>query len=863
MRSRLFDRAAITLLIATLGVGTTVLAVRHRVAGVQQDGDILIPTGQTLTPAGTHIDVNDRPLGMVVSPDGSLLAVATGSNFAARALHVIDIQTRTLKQTIAISNSFVGVAFNPTGDTIYVGGGASNDVKIFKATGGVFAAAGTIPISGGPQPSGLALNADGSRLYVALNQTNEVAVINTATNAIVARVKAGTYPYTAVISGDGRKVYVSNWGGRIPGAADFTDGQNPVLVDHRTGIPVSGTVSVLDTATNTIVKQIDVGLHPTGMALSPSGDRVYVTNANSDTVSVIDTATDTVLKTIYVGQNGPDRTPLLGGSPNAVAVSPDGRTLFVANGAQNAIAVVDADATADAVRGLIPTGWYPAAVVLDHSGSEMFIASGYGFGSIAPTTPPGEGRSYTDRVGEVSILDVPNRGELARFTEQVRRNNRSFPPDADGNDGNQGENDDDQDGPAGPIPRNIGQKSPIKHVFYIIKENRTYDQVLGDLPQGNGDPSLVQFGRDVSPNHHALSEQFVLLDNYYGPGDQSALGHRWVLQSYPSDWVHKYGNARNNQNPMLLGPTDAIYDHAKARGLTVRSYGERGANTITPASATWTDIYNDWKNGTHNVSISAQAIIVGLRDVYHPTYAAAESRVPDNYRADVFLKEFAEYEKNGNLPSLVMLLLYDDHTEGTSPGFPTPRAFVADNDLALGRIVDAISHSRYWKDSAIFVTEDDSQDGLDHVDGHRTVGLVASPYVKHGRVDSSFYSIINMFRTIEQILGLSPVNQYDAAAEPMFSVFTSKPDLTPYDARPNQIPLNEMNPPMASISGLQRQLAKFSLTIDSSEPDSADADMLNRAIWHSVKGFDTPYNYGRPIARNHASFESMIRPVHQ
>ena len=860
MRSRtVVGRAAITLVIAMLGIGTTVFAVRHQLVGVQQDGDILVPTGQTLTPAGTHIEVNDRPLGMVVSPDGTLLAVVTGSNFSAQALHIIDVQSQTLKQTIGIANSFVGVAFGPDGNTIYVGGGASNDVKIFKATGGVFAAAGTIPISGGPQPSGLTLNADGSRLYVALNQTNEVGIIDTATKAVM-RVKAGTYPYTTVISADGRKVYVSNWGGKIPGPGDFTDGQNPVIVDSRTGIPVSGTVSVLDTASNTIVKQIDVGLHPTGMALSPGGDRVYVTNANSDTVSVIDTATDAVVKTLSVGEDGREGTPLLGGSPNAVAASADGRTLFVANGAQNAVAVVDATATADAVRGLIPTGWYPTAVALDHSGTRMFIASGYGFGSIAPVPPPREGRSYVDRVGVVSVLNVPDRWDLKRFTEQVYRNNGSFPRDFNGNDpehgrdGEHGRDDDEKGGLGGPIPRNIGQGSPIKHVFYIIKENRTYDQVFGDLPQGNGDPSLVEFGRDVSPNHHALAEQFVLLDNYYGPGDQSALGHRWVLQSYPSDWVHKYGNARNNQNPMLLGPTDAIYDHAKARGLTVRAYGERGANTITPANATWTDIYNDWKNGTTNVNIAAQAIIVGLRDVYHPKYAAAESRVPDNYRADIFLKDFAEYEKNGNLPNLVLLLLYDDHTEGTSPGFPTPRAAVADNDLALGRIVDAISHSHYWKESAIFVTEDDSQDGLDHVDGHRTVGLVASPYVKHGRVDSHFFSIINVFRTIEQILGLSPVNQFDSAAEPMFSVFTPKPDVTPYSARPNQIPLNEMNPPMASLSGLQRQLAKFSLTIDSSEPDSTDAELLNRAIWHSVKGFGTPYNYGRPIPRSHAAF---------
>jgi YVTN family beta-propeller protein len=865
MSSRMVSRVVIALVIATIGVGTTVSAVRHRqVVGVQPDGRILVPNGQTLAPAGTHIQVNDRPLGMVISPDGTLLAVVTGSNFSSRALHLIDLQTRMLKQTIGIANSFVGVAFSPDGGTIYVGGGPSNDVKIFKATNGAFAADGTIPVSGGPQPSGLSLNADGSRLYVALNLTHEVLEIDTAARKLLARVQAGIYPYTTVVSTDGRKVYVSNWGGKVPGPTDFTDGQNPVVVDRRTGIPVSGTVSVLDTASNAIVKHIDVGLHPTGMALSPSGDRLYVTNANSDTVSVINTASDTVARTLHVGETGPEQQPILGSAPNAVAVSPNGQTLFVANGAQNAIAVVDADASGDdAVRGLIPTGWYPTAVALDASGGQLVVGSGYGFGSIAPVPAPREGRSFVDRVGVVSLLNVPDRQELKRFTDQVRQNNHSLPPvdgDADhGNDGDSGVGQGDERGRPHPIPDKIGQASPIKHVFYIIKENRTYDQVFGDLPQGNGDPSLVEFGRDVSPNHHALAEQFVLLDNYYGPGDQSALGHRWALQSYPSDWVHKYGNARNNQNPMLLGPTDAIYDHAKASGLTVRAYGERGANTITPANATWTDIYNDWKFGTSKVNIAAQAIIVGLRDVYHPRYPAAESRVPDQYRADIFLKEFAEFERNGNLPSLVLLLLYDDHTEGTSPGFPTPRAAVADNDLALGRIVEAISHSRYWKESAIFVTEDDSQDGLDHVDGHRTVGLAISPYVKHGRVDSNFYSIVNVFRTIEQILGLSPLNGFDLPAQPMFSVFTLKPDATPYTVRPNQIPLDEMNPQLAGLSGLQQQLAKFSLTIDSSEPDSSDADLLNRAIWHSVKGFDTPYNYGRPIRRTTPSFESLLQ----
>src|SRR5262249_43049001 len=307
----------------------------------------------------------------------------------------------------------------------------------------------------------------------------------------------------------------------------------------------------------------------------------------------------------------------------------------VANAAENAIAVVDAAAGARrAVRGLIPTGWYPTAVALSPQGDELLVASGYGFGSIAPV-PSGQGRSYQDRVGVVSMIAVPDHDALRRFTKQVHDNNR-LPRHADAL---RGEIDRESDDGGRAIPMHLGKPSPIKHVFYIIKENRTYDQVFGDMPQGNGDSMLVQFGRAITPNHHALAEQFALLDNYYGPGDQSALGHRWVLQAYPSTWTHKYGNARNNQSPMLLGPTDAIYDSAKSRGLTVRAYGERGANTITPANATWTDIYNDWKNGTSNVAIAARAIIVGLRDVYHPQYPAAESRVPDQYRADIFLKE--------------------------------------------------------------------------------------------------------------------------------------------------------------------------------------------------------------------------------
>jgi len=486
------------------------------------------------------------------------------------------------------------------------------------------------------------------------------------------------------------------------------------------------------------------------------------------------------------------------------------------------VAVVRTGGRGARVEGFIPTGWYPTAVALDQAGKRLWVASGYGFGSVASLPAGRTGRSYRDRAGVVSVMDVPDARQLARMTRLVLENNRDqsaqpAPPKS-----------------GHPIPMHRGQASPIRYVFYIIKENRTYDQVLGDLPQGNGEPSLVHFGREVTPNHHALAEQFVLLDNYYAPGDQSALGHRWCTQGYASDWIHKYGNARNDANPMLFAPTDFLWDNARKHGVSVRAYGERGRTVIDPPQASWTDIYQDWKNKTGKIRLQAVPLVLGLRDIYHPVYPGFNMRITDQLRTDIFLEEFRQFEQNGNLPRLVILLLPQNHTNGTAEGFPTPRATVADNDLALGRIVEAISHSRYWRESAIFITEDDAQNGLDHVAGHRTVGLVISPWVRRKTVDSTFYTTIHMYRTMEQILGLPPSNQFDLAAEPMFTVFGTQPDFTPYKALPNRIPLDEMNPPVKKLAGLSRRLAEASARMDFAEPDAADEQLLNRAVWHSL-----------------------------
>jgi len=827
---------AISVLVLAIGV-SAVVAVLY--AGRQPNGSVVLPNGQTITPAGTQLEVNDRPLGIAVSPDGAQAAVATASNFAPRALHIIDVATETVVQTLPIGNSFVGVAYRPDGNTLYVGGGADNDVKIFmRGASGQWAQSPRIPIAGAA-PSGLSLSPSGDKLYVALNRAHALGVIDTTTRTVV-QVPTGAFPYTTVTSKNGLKVYVSNWAGRRPLAGDATDGSNPVVVDPSTGIANNGTISVYDTAAQKVAKTIEVGLHPSAMALSPDGGRLYVANANSDSISIISTADDTVERTVDVRLR--ESSPL-GSAPNAIAVSPDGRTIFVANGGNNAIAVVE-PGSRDPVQGFIPVGWFPTALALTATGDRLLIGNGYGFGSIAPVSGGGSGRSYADRKGFVSILNVPNRAQLARFTEDVRKNDQGGPP-------NDSQARDDVDRGAEnsqravPIPAQAGQRSPIEHVIYIIKENRTYDQVFGDLPQGNGDPSLVMFGRTVTPNIHALAEQFVLFDNYYTAGDQSSLGHQWCDEAYANDYSHKYGNARNDfagTNPMAFAPTGFIWDNAQKHGKTARIFGEFTNRTVkTPSNATWLNFYNAWKNGTPGPGLVGATSVKSAQPITSPIFPGYDMGIPEQLRADLFLQEFRQFEQNRNLPNLIVMLLPIDHTNGTSPGFPTPRAMVADNDLALGRIVDVVSHSQYWSKTAIFVTEDDSQNGVDHIDGHRSEALVISPYTRRGAVDSTLYSTTNIVRTIEQILGLPPMNQFDAAARPMRNAFSNQPDFAPFEALPNQIPLDEMNPPVASLQGLQRELALASLEMDFSAPDSAPEDRLNRVIWHSVKGYTTSY----------------------
>ena len=387
----------------------------------------------------------------------------------------------------------------------------------------------------------------------------------------------------------------------------------------------------------------------------------------------------------------------------------------------------------------------------------------------------------------------------------------------------------------------------FKHVIYIIKENRTYDQVFGDLPQGNGDSTLCQFGREVTPNHHALAEKYVLLDNTYCNGILSADGHQWTNEGVVTDYIEKSfgGFVRSypydGDDAMAYASSGFIWDYVLQAGLTFRNYGEFVKAQIEPQNATWTDIYGDYINNTSHVSIQATTELHTLQPYIAPSYVGFPGSVPDVYRAREFIKEFNEYEKTGNLPNFIIMLLPNDHTVGTREGFPTPRATVADNDLALGQIVEAVSNSQFWKETCIFVIQDDPQAGLDHVDGRRTVALCISPYTKRGEVISKHYNQNSYLRTIELILGLPPMTQFDMAATSMEYCFTEEADFTPYTALPNRIPLDEMNAQLGMLEGKQLYYAQKSMEMPLDDIDQADEDLFNRIIWHSVKGYDTPY----------------------
>ncbi|HXG12620.1 MAG TPA: alkaline phosphatase family protein [Gemmataceae bacterium] len=823
--------------------------------GLQPDGRIVVPTNQILRPAGQQVLFPGRPVDLAFADEGKTLVVKN-----MRSLVFIDTATGEIKQTLTASTGFSVVGLLVEGDRVYVGD-VLNHVRVAeRQPDGSYRwgqpIALVVPKVGkGAHPAGMA-RLSREELAVASTVGNSIQVIDTAEGKVKQVVPVGVAPYMVCPVPPGR-VYVSNWGGDPPKEGDLTapSSGTPVRVDSR-GIANHGSVSVLERIDGQWkqVRTIRVGLHPSGMTVSPGRRFVYVANANSDTVSVIDTQNDEVVETIACR---PEARLPFGSGANALALSPDGQTLYVANGTNNCLAVVRLGAkaceatdpgrpAASALLGLIPTGWYPGAVLLSADGRRLFVANIKGHGSLSrrritesEPRPEEKGRNSHDHLGSVSIIEVPDAQQLAKYTEEVNANNRLAYSLAGLEKPRPGVK------PV-PVPRRHGEPSVFEHVIYIIKENRTYDQVFGDIKEGNGDPNLVMFGEEVTPNHHALARQFTLFDNFYCSGVLSADGHQWLNEAYVTDYLERaFGGFTRSypyegSDPLAYASSGFLWDNALAHKKTFRNYGEFVRSSY-PKGTTWSDVYADYRNGTRKVKIEVRPNVKSLEPYTHPGYPGFPLITPDVYRARLFIEELKEYEKKGEFPNLVYVFLPCDHTNGTRPGFPTPRAMVADNDLALGQIVEAVSKSKFWPKTCIFVVEDDPQNGFDHVDAHRTVALVISPYTKRRYVDSTNYNQTGMVKTIELILGLPPMNQLDLSATAMRDCFQEQPDLTPYTALPNKIALDEMNPPLEELKGAALHWAKKSLELSFAKEDEADEDTLNRILWHATRGYDTPY----------------------
>lgn len=807
--------------------------------GPQKDNSHVVATGQLLRPAGDSLQFGGRPLDMALSPDGRTLYVKDN-----RGIVVVDVETWKVRQELPVArggSSMQGIAVSPDGKRVYLSNAASQLLEAVLQADDRLQWDRRIDmpppsVGGESYPCGIALSAGGDTAYVALSRNNSLAVVDLREGKVVTEIPVGVAPFAVKLSADGRRAYVSNWGGRHPKEGEKTakTSGTPALVDSR-GVAASGTVSVVDLQTKAVVGEIEVGLQPGGLALDEGHKRLYVANANSDTVSVVDISSLQVVETISVR---PDRSLPFGSMPNALAITPDGNTLFVANGGNNAIAVVriDHQRNRSRVEGFIPTGWYPGAVLTD--GKRLFVANIKGLGS-RNRQPEQKGWSVYSFLGTVQRVTIPTRQQLARYTAQVKRDARVPQILRAWERAQTGKR------PV-PVPEKTGEPSVFEHVVYIIKENRTYDQVFGGIGKGDSEPSLCIFGREVTPNHHALAEQFALLDNYYCNGVNSADGHAWCTEGNATAYLERsFGGWTRSypfgDDPLSYSSSGFLWDHVLAAGLSFRNYGEMDYAEPEPANASFSDIYQDFVSGKRSIRFTQNIGVENLRRYSCRNYPGWNMRIPDVLRAEVFLKELKEFEREGYFPNLVIIYLPQDHTSGTQPGMPTPRAHVADNDLALGRIVEGISKSKFWQKTCIFVIEDDPQDGFDHVDGHRSLCLVISPYTKRGAVVSEFYNQSSVLHTICRILGVPPMNQMVAMSPVMTACFTEKPDFTSYTALSNRIPLDELNPPLNALSPQQRHWAEASLRLPLEKPDCADEDLLNRILWHAVKGVDASY----------------------
>jgi len=854
--------------------------------GRQGTNRIVLPVNQVVTPFGRQVELPGlRPQGLALSPDGRLLITSGKTS----ELIVMDPVSGEIRQRVDLPSasqsepqpfvpssnilkpdkdallSFTGLVFSPDGRHIVLSN-VKGSLKVFEvATDGTVRGSHSLalPPANAPRrkeeiPAGLAFSKDGQRLYVCGNLSNTLLELEFPTGKVLRTFPVGVAPYDVVLVGT--EAYVSNWGGRRPESGDLTGPAGrgtEVRVDPVRRIASEGSVSILNlaaTAAQPLVAEVLTGLHASALALSPNGRHLACANAGSDTVSVLDTRTHAVVETIWVK---PRPSDLFGASPNALAFDRSGRHLYVANGTQNAIAVVDFDPADKESRleGLIPAGWFPGALLFDPVRQQLNVANIKGH--AAQPKPAKEGapgsKGFNSHMysGSVSLIPIPKRRDLARLSETVWRNLRreritqALLPAR-------------PDQPPRAIPERIGEPSPIQHVVYVIKENRTYDQVFGDVPGANGDPSLCIFGERITPNQHRMARDFVLLDNTYCAGILSADGHQWSTTAFSTDYMEKSfagfprsypdGMGEDENDALAYSPAGFIWDSALRHGVSIRNYGEFMAPAVRwldpkrKGSPDFLACYRGWKGPASEVLFASYPMIETIQGFSPTNYVGWEMSVPDQHRADFIIHELEEFTRKGEFPRLTIICLPNDHTSGTSRGTPTPAACVADNDLAFGRIVEALSHSPFWKQMAILGIEDDPQAGWDHVSGYRTTAYVVSPYARRGAVVSTQYNTTSLLRTIGQILGMKPMNQFDASALPMWDAFTDTPDFTPFKALPTNIPLDQMNPdPKALTDPVLKADAIASGRMNFREVDRAPEDELNRILWRAMKGTREPY----------------------
>jgi DNA-binding beta-propeller fold protein YncE len=801
--------------------------------GFRGNGETLLPNGWSLRPVGKQIEVGDFPSRMKLSPDGRFAAILH-TGWWTHEVRMVSVADGLVVSSVVLDQAYQGLCFSPDGNRLYVSRGEDEAVYAYEHRDGYLALMDTMQLIDSDQKSvvaGLATTPDGAKLLVCGLLSHHLEIIDLTSRKPEIRLRNRTpneaqpdrnarlrtpvtpknvvdsirielpndsFPVDVVAAPDGKRAMVSLWG--------------------------KAAIAVVDLESNSVVATWPVRSHPTEMLFLDNGSTLLVGCTDDNSVVMLDafngSAKEVITTSLYATRKN-------GSTPNGIAVSPDGNVLIAANADNNNLALFDIRERGRAKSlGFIPVGWYPTSVAMTKDGDQILVANGKGLtprdnrkGPNPLREPPRSIREYIGGLfrGTLSIIPNPDPGSMADWTRDAYACS-PFQHDSDPN---------LQPAAADSvIPSRVGDPCPIKHCFYIIKENRTYDQVFGDMDRGNGDPDLCIFPERVTPNHHALAREFVLLDNFYVESEVSADGHEWTMAAYATDFVERawplsYRGGRNKigypseGSYEIAAPSSGYFwDQCRKGSVSYFSFGEFIANGPTP---------ND----------PARAKVPALEGHFDPMYRSYDLDYMDIDRAKRFAERFEQFEREDNLPQFIVLRIGNDHTSGTRVGKKTPTAMVADNDLALGQIVETISKSRYWKESAIFVVEDDAQNGSDHVDAHRTVALAISPYIRKGTVDSTLYTTSSMLRTMELILGLEPMTQFDAAAKPMYASFGDAIDETPYTALAAQVDLYETNSALAWG-------ADVSETLDLTKEDAADDLLLGEIVWRSVRGPDSP-----------------------